>query len=129
MHYSLVIQNSTTKQSYVYYLKDLSYSEYIYYKFDIVLGKIPDGEYQYILFANKDNYEVLVNTNNVFKTGVSDDKILVTYENILTNKTKILIAGKQEPILSTGLIKVGEYDSDSYQYNKQNKYKSYEGNR
>lgn len=127
MHYSLVIQNSTTKQSYVYYLKDLSYSEYIYYKFDIVLGKIPDGEYQYILFANKDNYEVLVNTNNVFKTDVNNEKILVTYENMLTNNTKILVAGKQEPILSTGLIKVGEYDNNSYQYNVQTKYKSYEG--
>lgn len=127
MKYSLVIQHTTTKQFYVYLLKDLGYSEYIYYKFNITLGKIPEGEYQYILFANNDEYEVVVNCNNIFKTDVNNEKILVTYENMLTNNTKILVAGKQEPILSTGLIRVGEYDNNSYQYNVQTKYKSYEG--
>lgn len=127
MKYSLVIQHTTTKQYYVYSLEDQGYSEYIYYKFNIELGEIPEGEYQYVLFANNNGYEVVVNTNNVFKTDVNNYKILVTYDNILTNNTQILVAGKQEPILSTGLIKVGEYDSNNYQYNSQTKYKAYEG--
>lgn len=123
MNYTLVIQNTITRDVSIYNLENKNYSENIYYKFNISLedGTI-DGEYQYILFRNPDKLQVIVNNT----VSLENPVVLVTYNNTLTNGTKILIAGKPINILGTGLIKIGDYDNNSYQYSLENKYISYE---
>lgn len=128
MYYTLLIQNTVSKEVYTYNLENLNYDENIYYKFNIVLDdNTPDGEYQYLLFENPDQIEVVVNYNNVYDSKLyGDTKILVTFTNTLTNGTQILIAGKPIMWLSSGLIRIGDYKSNNYQYNKQNKYQVYD---
>lgn len=126
MNYSLVLQHTVTKQIYIYNLNNQNYSENIYYKFDITLDDdTPDGEYQYVLFYNPNKWEIVIDPNNIYQDQYNN-YILVTYDNILTTNTKILIAGKPIPILSTGLIRVGDYENQRYQYDRQNQYISYE---
>lgn len=126
MNYSLVLQHTVTKQIYIYNLNNQNYSENIYYKFDITLDdNTPDGEYQYVLFYNPNKWEIVIDPNNIYQDQYNN-YILVTYDNILTTNTKILIAGKPIPILSTGLIRVGDYENQRYQYDRQNQYISYE---
>lgn len=126
MNYSLVLQNTVTKQIYIYNLNNQNYSENIYYKFDITLDdNTPDGEYQYVLFYNPNKWEIVIDPNNIYQDQYNG-YVLVTYDNILTTNTKILIAGKPIPILSTGLIRVGDYENQRYQYDRQNQYISYE---
>jgi hypothetical protein len=126
MNYSLVLQHTVTKQIYIYNLNNQNYSENIYYKFDITLDDdTPDGEYQYVLFYNPNKWEIVIDPNNIYQDQYNS-YVLVTYDNILTTNTKILIAGKPIPILSTGLIRVGDYENQRYQYDRQNQYISYE---
>lgn len=126
MNYSLVLQHTVTKQIYIYNLNNQNYSENIYYKFDITLDdNTPDGEYQYVLFYNPNKWEIVIDPNNIYRDQYNS-YVLVTYDNILTTNTKILIAGKPIPILSTGLIRVGDYENQRYQYDRQNQYISYE---
>lgn len=126
MNYSLVLQHTVTKQIYIYNLNNQNYSENIYYKFDITLDdNTPDGEYQYVLFYNPNKWEIVIDPNNIYQDQYNN-YILVTYDNILTTNTKILIAGKPIPILSTGLIRIGDYENQRYQYDRQNQYISYE---
>lgn len=128
MYYTLLIQNTVSKEVYTYNLENLNYDENIYYKFNIVLDdNTPDGEYQYLLFENPNQAEVVINYNNVYDSQLyGDTKILVTFTNTLTNGTQILIAGKPIMWLSSGLIRIGDYKSNNYQYNKQNKYQVYD---
>lgn len=126
MNYSLVLQHTVTKQIYIYNLNNQNYSENIYYKFDITLDDdTPDGEYQYVLFYNPNKWEIVIDPNNIYQDQYNS-YVLVTYDNILTTNTKILIAGKPIPILSTGLIRIGDYENQRYQYDRQNQYISYE---
>nr|DAQ22074.1 MAG TPA: hypothetical protein [Caudoviricetes sp.] len=126
MNYSLVLQHTVTKQIYIYNLNNQNYSENIYYKFDITLDdNTPDGEYQYVLFYNPNKWEIVIDPNNIYQDQYNS-YVLVTYDNILTTNTKILIAGKPIPILSTGLIRIGDYENQRYQYDRQNQYISYE---
>lgn len=126
MNYSLVLQHTVTKQIYIYNLNNQNYSENIYYKFDITLDdNTPDGEYQYVLFYNPNKWEIVIDPNNIYQDQYNS-YVLVTYDNILTTNTKILIAGKPIPILSTGLIRVGDYENQRCQYDRQNQYISYE---
>lgn len=128
MNYSILMQNTITKEVYVYNLENQNYAENIYYKFDITLSDdMPDGEYQYILFSNPNKLEVIVDVNNPMQSELyGNPVILVTYENTLTTGTQILVAGKPIPILGTGLIRIGDYQNNKYQYDKQNKYMAYE---
>lgn len=128
MNYSLILQNTTTKEVYTFDLENQNYAENIYYKFDITLSDdMPDGEYQYILFSNPNKLEVIVDVNNPMQSELyGNPVIMVTYNNTLTNGTQILVAGKPIPILGTGLIRIGDYENNNYQYDKPNTYVSYE---
>lgn len=128
MNYTLLMQNTITKEVYLFDLENQNYAENIYYKFDITLSDdMSDGEYQYILFSNPNKLEVIVDVNNPMQSELyGNPVILVTYENTLTTGTQILVAGKPIPVLSSGLIRVGDYQNNKYQYDKQNKYTAYE---
>lgn len=127
MNYSLVLQHTVTKQIYIYNLNNQNYSENIYYKFDITLEDMDDGEYQYILFENPNKYDIIIDTNNIYRSELyGNPVILVTYSNTLTNGTEILVAGTPISILSSGLMRVGNYDNTKYQYDYQSKYTAYE---
>lgn len=126
MNYSLILQNNITKEVRIFNLENINPSNSIYYKFDIRLpDDFQDGEYSYLLFENPNKLDVLININNINDTKIYDGSILVTYNEILTENTNILIAGFPIPVCGSGLLAVGEYHSDIYQYNKQNKYTSY----
>ena len=89
---------------------------------DYIVSKCEDGNF-------------IVTTNGIWKnplgvslpvTNISEILDINIGDNILTTNTKILIAGKPTPILSTGLIRVGDYENQRYQYDRQNQYISYE---
>lgn len=105
--FQLALQNTLTKQDYVVDLQYLDDNS-VYYKFNLE-SELPDGEYIYLLFENKDNLKVEINPK-VFidEKLISDKRILITYDGILSNGTQILIDRDNVslPVLATGLIKV-----------------------
>lgn len=130
MKYSLIISNTTTKEAYYYHLGEPSESS-LYYKFNVSVGEIPDGEYEWILIENPNEFEIKVNYNHPFKSRVKTTPIiLVTYTDTLTNGEAVLVLGEggEERLrfIESGLMRVGDYKEKRLQYDKQTKYTAYD---
>lgn len=67
--YTIILQNSVTKEIFSYNLDD-STPNSIYYEFEIELQDMNDGEYEYLLIENPDNFKVISDFNNAWKSPV-----------------------------------------------------------
>ena len=128
--YTLILQNSVTKEIFSYNLVDNT-PDSIYYEFNIELQDMIDGEYEYLLIENPDKLKVVSNFNNVFESQLADPVIMVDLScGTLTAGAKIMITemGETYPlnVLTFGLMRIGDYKSSKVTYNKQNKYVTYE---
>lgn len=128
--YSLILQNSVTKEIFSYNLVDNT-PDSIYYEFNIELQDMIDGEYEYLLIENPARLPISSNYNNVFDSEMEDPVIIVNLEGKpLTAGAEILIADRGEvrriDVLTFGLMRIGDYKSSKVTYNKQNKYVTYE---
>lgn len=128
--YTLILQNSVTKEIFSYNLEDNT-PDSIYYEFNIELQDMIDGEYEYLLIENPDKLKVVSNFNNVFESELADPVIMVDLScGTLTAGAKIMITemGETHPlnVLTFGLMRIGDYKSSKVTYNKQNKYVTYE---
>lgn len=128
--YTLILQNSVTKEIFSYNLVDNT-PDSIYYEFNIELQDMIDGEYEYLLIENPARLPISSNYNNVFDTEMEDPVIIVNLEGKpLTAGAEILISDRGEvrriDVLTFGLMRIGDYKSSKVTYNKQNKYVTYE---
>ena len=128
--YTLILQNSVTKEIFSYNLEDNT-PDSIYYEFNIELQDMIDGEYEYLLIENPARLPISSNYNNVFDSEMEDPVIIVNLEGKpLTAGAEILIADRGEvrriDVLTFGLMRIGDYKSSKVTYNKQNKYVTYE---
>lgn len=128
--YTLILQNSVTKEIFSYNLVDNT-PDSIYYEFNIELQDMIDGEYEYLLIENPDKLKVVSNFNNVFESQLADPVIMIDLSfGTLTAGAKIMITemGETHPlnVLTFGLMRIGDYKSSKVTYNKQNKYVTYE---
>lgn len=128
--YTLILQNSVTKEIFSYNLEDNT-PDSIYYEFSVELQDMIDGEYEYLLIENPDKLKVVSNFNNVFESELADPVIMVDLScGTLTAGAKIMITemGETHPlnVLTFGLMRIGDYKSSKVTYNKQNKYVTYE---
>lgn len=128
--YTLILQNSVTKEIFSYNLEDNTPTS-IYYEFNIELQDMIDGEYEYLLIENPAKLPISSNYNNVFDSEMEDPVIIVNLEGKpLTAGAEILIADRGEvrqiDVLTFGLMRIGDYKSSKVTYNKQKKYITYE---
>lgn len=128
--YTLILQNSVTKEIFSYNLEDNT-PDSIYYEFNIELQDMIDGEYEYLLIENPARLPISSNYNNVFDTEMEDPVIIVNLDGKpLTAGAEILISDRGEvrriDVLTFGLMRIGDYKSSKVTYNKQNKYVTYE---
>lgn len=128
--YTLILQNSVTKEIFSYNLVDNT-PDSIYYEFNIELQDMIDGEYEYLLIENPAKLPISSNYNNVFGAEMEDPVIIVNLDGKpLTAGAEILISemGEVRPIdvITFGLMRIGDYKSSKVTYNKQNKYITYE---
>lgn len=128
--YTLILQNSVTKEIFSYNLVDNT-PDSIYYEFNIELQDMIDGEYEYLLIENPARLPISSNYNNVFDSEMEDPVIIVNLEGKpLTAGAEILISDRGEvrriDVLTFGLMRIGDYKSSKVTYNKQNKYVTYE---
>lgn len=128
--YTLILQNSVTKEIFSYNLVDNT-PDSIYYEFNIELQDMIDGEYEYLLIENPARLPISSNYNNVFDSEMEDPVIIVNLDGKpLTAGAEILISDRGEvrriDVLTFGLMRIGDYKSSKVTYNKQNKYVTYE---
>lgn len=119
--FNLVLQNTTSKQIFVYEVDRVS-EDSVYTKFKVKLDNPVSGEYNYILFENPENKAIRIG-NQFFFSG--DPEILITFDDILTNNTQILVAGQNIDTLSKGLLKIKELKEEINNFNTDKTFKQY----
>ncbi len=132
IEYLLIIQNTTTKQIYFKMVGDCGDSKLYFHFPDVDLSELETGEHRYLLFeAPEDDARLVLLQNDPRRFTVTDNKyILVADNKILTADDVVLVyTGEdyQTPLccVATGLIKVGDYENDTKQWDKPQEYKTY----
>ena len=132
IEYLLIIQNTTTKQIYFKMVGDCSDSKLYFHFPDVDLSELETGEHRYLLFeAPEDDARLVLLQNDPRRFTVTDNKyILVADNKILTADDVVLVyTGEdyQTPLccVATGLIKVGDFENDTKQWDKPQEYKTY----
>lgn len=115
--YSVIVQNTVTKEVTIYNVEDTGNTMYIKFNIDI---QLENGEYYVLLFENPSHLP--------FYSDMNDIKD-ITYIKYITKDGEYLKSGKffivygisEERIhpLSVDMMKVGEYIHPSTQYKKQ----------
>ena len=130
-YYTILLQNTVTKVVYQFLVED-EFDNKLFYHFNADLSNLMDGEYYLILVPNPYRTEIEITTN--LKKYEGYDSAVVLY---LANKGDLIINGnaylvtsanvRNEIIITKELVRIGDYESPSKQYNNQTKYVTYNG--
>lgn len=130
MNYTLIIRNNLTKK--VNVINSFSQNDGIFLKFeDLDFSDYDDGEYTLYVIQNEEELPIVIYQNNVPKTQITSTKyILVNGDSIFTDNGAIIyIDGDayQMPIqiVATELMRIGNYQPNNKQYNKERTFKQY----
>lgn len=104
MKYSIILQNTTTKQVIIYSVTHLGGD--LFYQFEIDTTPLDEGEYKLYLIENDEWKTIQINQNNIPNSTI-DDKPIV--------------------IVTTDLMRVGNYKPSSTAYNSERKFRTYNG--
>ena len=144
-NYSILVQNTVTKDIYVMNVTDVGNALYTKFEIDV---KLPAGEYYTLLFENPEHLPFKGETNNPNdivtiqyltakgkKLNIKGKTLVQEYIKYVTNGNDIIMYGdfyivfdnEQYKIdfVSSDLLRVGEYKSPQQQYRKEQGYITY----
>lgn len=125
--YSLMVQNTLTKEITTYNVENVGNE--LYFKFNVDID-LECGEYYMLLFENPDQLPFYPDTNSPKE---------IDYIRYLVNDNQTIMSGEFYLVFSTSdklgeinfikseMMRIGEYKSKSTQYNKEQKYVQYNG--
>lgn len=116
--YSMIVQNTVSKEITVYNVFDKGNE--LYHKFDVDV-QLNDGEYVVLLFENPEHLPFYPNINNI-KT-INYVKFITTEGDLITSGKFCICYGMGEQELhwlSSDVLRMGEYKTPNHQYNKGN---------
>lgn len=105
MKYSIILQNTTTKQVTTYNVDD--FGSGLFYQFEIDTTSLIDGEYKLYLIYNNQWQDIVINKNNIPNSTLGDGTTIV--------------------IVTTDLLKVGDYKAAPTAYNRDRNFRTYNG--
>ena len=132
-NYSIIVQNTLTKKYKIFEQCDnIACESSIYLEFVLNLDGFDDGEYELIVFENNDRLEFISSANAPKKIETSFIRFLVKDGEFIKNGDFFLVVSENKEntlqYISTDLMKIGDYKTNTKQYNKQQKYMTYEKN-
>ena len=104
MKYSIILQNTLTKQTYVFNVEDIGNN--LFYNFEIDTTTLDDGEYKLFLISNEDWSEIIINQTNIEKSVMGNEPIQIT---------------------TTDIMRVGDFTANTIKYNSVKNFKTYNG--
>ena len=106
MKYSIILQNTTTKQVTTYSVEHLGGD--LFYQFEINTESLTEGEYKLYLIENNEWQDIVINQNNIPNSTLGDGTTIV--------------------IVTTDLLRVGNYKATpTTAYNSERKFRTYNG--
>lgn len=127
-NYTILLQNTLTKDITSYHSTDIGNDFYLKFRVDIQLDK---GEYYVLLFENPDKVNFYSEANNPKEVDyirfiADDDKL------IMSGKFYLVFGGAESEgnevkYIKSDLMRIGKYERNNPQYQKEQKYVQYNG--
>ena len=129
-NYSILIQNTLTKKYKIFeQCENLACESSIYLEFSLNLEGFEEGEYELIVFENNDRLEFISSANAPKKIETSFIRFLIKDGAFIKNGDYFLVVSENQEntlqYIATEMMRIGEYKTNTTQYNKQQQYITY----
>lgn len=129
-NYSIVVQNTLTKKYKILEkCENISPESSLYLEFVLNLEGFENGEYELIVFENNDRLEFVSSANAPKKIETSFIRFLVKDGEFIKNGDYFLVVGENQEntlqYIATEMMRIGDYKTNTKQYNKNQQYITY----
>ena len=129
-NYSIIVQNTLTKKYKIFeQCENIACESSIYLEFVLNLEGFENGEYELIVFENNDRLEFISSANAPKKIETSFIRFLVKDGSFIKNGDYFLVVSENQEntlqYIATEMMRIGDYKTNTTQYNKQQKYITY----
>ena len=129
-NYSIIIQNTLTKKYKIFEkCENISPESSLYLEFSLNLDGFENGEYELIVFENNDKLEFISSANAPKKIETSFIRFLVKDGEFIKNGEYFLVVSENQEntlqYIATEMMRIGDYKTNTTQYNKQQQYITY----
>lgn len=133
-NYSIIIQNTLTKKYVIFeQCENISPESSLYLEFVLNLEDFDEGEYELLVFENPDRLEFISSANAPKKIETSFIRFLVKDGAFIKNGDYFLVISENEEntlqYIATEMLRIGDYKTNTKQYNKQQQYITYGKNK
>ena len=133
-NYAIIVQNTLTKKYKIFeQCENIACESSLYLEFVLNLEGFDEGEYELIVFENNDRLEFVSSSNAPKKIETSFIKFIVKDGEFIKNGEYFLVVSKNQEntlqYIATEMMRIGDYKTNIKQYNKQQKYITYEKNK
>ena len=129
-NYSIIIQNTLTKKYKIFEkCENISPESSLYLEFSLNLDGFENGEYELIVFENNDKLEFISSANAPKKIETSFIRFLVKDGEFIKNGEYFLVVSENQEntlqYIATEMMRIGDYKTNTTQYNKNQQYITY----
>ena len=129
-NYAIIIQNTLTKKYKIFeQCENISLESSLYLEFVLNLEGFEEGEYELIVFENNDRLEFISSANAPKKIETSFIRFLVKDGAFIKNGDYFLVVSENQEntlqYIATEMMRIGNYKTNTTQYNKQQQYITY----
>ena len=127
-NYTLLLQNTVTKDINIYNVTDESENLYFHFKIDNL--NLINGEYYLLLISNENHLPLEVITNDINSAKLESVYLLLCKDKLIINKDIQIITTLKNAaveIVTKELCKVGDYTTIKKEYNNKKSFITYNG--
>lgn len=129
-NYSIILQNTLTKKYVIFeQCENISPESSLYLEFSLNLEGFENGEYELIVFENPDRLEFVSSSNAPKKIETSFIRFLVKDGEFIKNGDYFLVVSENKEntlqYIATEMMRIGDYNTNIKQYNKNQQYITY----
>ena len=129
-NYSIIVQNTLTKKYKIFEkCENISLESSLYLEFVLNLEGFEEGEYELIVFENNDRLEFISSANAPKKIETSFVRFLIKDGAFIKNGDYFLVVSENQEntlqYIATEMMRIGDYKTNTTQYNKQQQYITY----
>ena len=129
-NYAIIIQNTLTKKYKIFEkCENISPESSLYLEFMLNLDGFCEGEYEMIVFENPDQLEFISSANAPKKIETSFIRFLVKDGEYIKNGDYFLVISQNQEntlqYIATEMMRIGNFKTNTTQYNKQQQFITY----
>lgn len=133
-NYAIIIQNTLTKKFKIFeQCENISPENSLYLEFVLNLEGFCEGEYELLVFENPDRLEFISTANAPKKIETNFIRFLVKDGEFIKNGDYFLVISENQEntikYIATEMLRIGDYKTNTKQYNKQQQYITYGKNK